>query len=106
MYKKTGTVIPKGAMFMIATGEYSDYSIQCLCRAIFDIAIDVIRDEYLILFPEQKEEYEFNSSVFMNWFINTKKLAEEIPFFEFHLETYSTEYFNVSSPEELAEERH
>jgi hypothetical protein len=105
-YEKSGTIIPKDALFTITSGEYSDYGVQCICRALADIAVDSARDEYLTLFPEQKKDYEFKRSVFINWLINTKKLAAEIPFFEFHIDSYSTEYFAVNSPEELAAERY
>lgn len=94
MNEKT-KVIPKGAIFTITTGEYSDYQTETVCKAIREIDVRSLQDEYLSEHKEQSVQYRFNSSVFLSWLINKKEYAEEIDFFEFHIGNYSTADFRL-----------
>ena len=95
MYEKI-KVIPKGAVFTITTGEYSDYYTLTVCKALTEIDTRAMQDEYLAEHPKQNERYSLEESQVIGWMINEKQYAEEIDFFELHLGSYSTADFNLS----------
>ena len=75
------TRIPKGALFIISTGEYSDYSVQTICRALVEIDYDILMTEFLASIDWYPGESEY-----INWLINTKHIAKELDYFEFHIQ--------------------
>ena len=79
--------IPKGALFLISTGEYSDYSIDGVFRALDIIDTKSLRDEYLLLHPEQRQTYQFDDREFLAW-LARKELLEPINTWEWHLSEY------------------
>lgn len=93
-------VIPKGAIFTITTGEYSDYETWAVCRALKEIDVDAIQEEYLAEHPGERKEYRFKEERAISWLINEKNYAEEMNFFELHLGDYSTADFCLYSKEE------
>lgn len=99
-YRNPGVVIPSGTFFFFSSGEYSDYSVDMFCEAFADIDVDSIREEYLNLYPDQKVDYQFKKSMFLNWVVNVKKLVREIPVWEFLVSGYSTEYFKAGERDE------
>lgn len=80
-------VIPKGALFTVTTGEYSDYSIHGVFRAIEEIDADALRAAFLTENPDQDEEYSFECDRFLVWLVR-KNLLESIDSFEWHLHDY------------------
>jgi len=84
MNNKTN-IIPFGTIFIITDGDWSDYTIHVLCKALKKINILDIQREYLAKYPKQKEDYEFNISQFIAWLVNDMHYAEEIDFEELWL---------------------
>ncbi|MBX9582444.1 MAG: hypothetical protein K2X87_19240 [Gemmataceae bacterium] len=82
-------IIPRGTVFTVTSGAYSDYSVLAVCRAVADIDTSAELAGYLKLWPEQKKDYSFHEFQFLAWLLNERRLAEEVPFMEFHVGTYS-----------------
>ena len=83
-------IIKSGTYFLITTGAYSDYSVSALYCAKRDADTESLLKEYLELYPEQKEDYEFKPHRYMKWLLVDKDIADEIPFAEYHLGDYSS----------------
>ena len=81
-------VIPSGSLLTVTTGEYSDYSVSGVFRALADIDCDSLRDTWIEEFPEQKEPYRFERMAFLAMAVRLK-LLEPIDCFEWHLGDYS-----------------
>ena len=103
--------LKQGSLFTLSHGEYSDYVIIALCRATEDIDIEALREEYMELYPEQREEYEFSPYQFANWLVNVRRSCEEVEYFYWHIGNYGTaydmpyqEYWFVGEPSRLNEE--
>lgn len=79
--------IPEGATFTITTGEYSDYCVQGVFKAIYDINPQTLLDEYLNANPKQRENYSFDDRQFLA-FVSAKGLIEQVECFEWHLCDY------------------
>ena len=82
--------IKKGTMLVISTGEYSNFTIHTLCKALQDIDTEVVKQEYLLVHPEEGVEYHANFYRFMKWIIVDKQLVEEIVYGEWYVGSYST----------------
>jgi hypothetical protein len=80
--------IPKGYIFYFSSGEYSDYNVPGVFRALKEINPDYFLERYLSEFPEQREEYSFERYQFINWLLN-QDLIESIDHLEWHLDNYS-----------------
>jgi len=78
-------MIEKGNLFIFTSGEYSDYQVVTLCKAAEDIDMEETMKEYYALFPDERDNY-LRNNVFINWAINTKKIAEELDYAEWHLD--------------------
>src|SRR5512139_289415 len=57
--------IPQGALFTITTGEYSDYTVHGVFRALKEIDMDALRKQWLRNHPEQKEMHTFDEHQFL-----------------------------------------
>lgn len=79
--------IPAGTFFTATSGEYSDYSVSGVFRALLLLNPGELRDAYLAEHPEQKGLYQFRESEFLAWLIR-KDLIEAIPCMEWHLCDY------------------
>jgi hypothetical protein len=44
--------VVKGDLIIMTSGNYSDYVIDTLCRALADFDIEEVRQEYLAQFPK------------------------------------------------------
>lgn len=82
-------IIPKNTLILFSSGEYSDYSVYGLCRAVEDINVAELRNEYINCFPEETSKYSFKEDNFIK-FIKEKKIVENIPFSEWYLASYSS----------------
>jgi len=80
--------IPAGSLFTVTSGEYSDYSVRGVFRALAAINADALRSEYLAERPEQAVEYCFREDQFLGW-VARKGLIEAVDCFEWHLCNYS-----------------
>ena len=80
-------MIKKNELFIFSSGEYSDYEVFTVCRALKNIDVDKMKDEYLKLYS--LEDYGFSEYRFMNWIINVKHLVEELDFKEWFLGTFN-----------------
>ena len=96
--REVGVIIPVGSMFLLSSGQYSNYGIDVLCRSLVDVDVDAVRLEYLKVYPGQAKEYGFKNSAFINWFINEKKMAEEVDCWELRTSAYDDEYFDIKKP--------
>lgn len=90
-------IIKKGELFILTEGEYSDYQIITLCRALTDLNTANLLNEFTgeerKIGPLKINPYEYwerpRDSNFPNWIMNVKKVAEEVPLTEWHYETYN-----------------
>jgi hypothetical protein len=82
--------IPKGRIFIISTGEYSDYDVQTIFQAKEDLDAAELSQEYLKLFPTEAVLYSLCFTKFIHWLMNIKAVVEEIDYSEWHLGDYST----------------
>lgn len=79
--------IQSGALLTVTTGEYSDYCVRGVFRALTDIDAGKVRGEYLSGRPEQREANSFDGDGFLS-FIAAKGLIEPVDCFEWHLCDY------------------
>lgn len=78
-------IIPAGSLLTISTGEYSDYSIHGVFRAIHNIDAETLRLRWLADHPEEAERYRFNAMAFLA--AATKAgLVEQVECWEWHLD--------------------
>lgn len=78
--------IPKGKIFIGSAGEYSDYGVIFICRALKDIYVDNIRKEFLD--NEKMDKYGYyNIYQFCNWLV-INGYAEEYEYDELHIDNY------------------
>lgn len=80
--------IIKDEIILISSGEYSDYSISGLLRALKAINTSEVRNDYINLHPEQTVGYSFNEEMFIEY-LKELGLVEVIPFKEWYLSSYS-----------------
>lgn len=81
-------LIPAGSLLTITTGIYSDYSVHGVFKALQDIDANALRAEWLVLHPEQAQDYSFNEDAFLGW-LARRNFIEALDCFEFHLSDYS-----------------
>jgi hypothetical protein len=79
--------IPKGALFTVTTGCYSDYSVCGVFRALAEIDCEALREEWLRKNPEQAGDYKFNESGFL---AANAHLMEPLECWDWHLADYAT----------------
>jgi hypothetical protein len=85
-------IIKTGELFLMTTGQYSDYDVKVLCRANTNINTSAVVDEYLVDHPEEAQDYHFGEFAFINWVINETKKADEVTAWEWHFSAYDTAY--------------
>lgn len=90
MKKETKKIIKKRELFIISHGEYSDYSIKCMCTALQDIDIEKLETEFRkeVGLKEEDELFYDYYGFFVHWLTNIKKCAKEIEMCEFHVGNY------------------
>lgn len=81
--------IPAGEHIIITAGEWSAYQVIGLFVADVDINIEALKDEYLLLYPDQKEPYHFEKYKFVNWLCNGKCIVKEIDSREWSVGAYA-----------------
>lgn len=81
-------LIPAGVLFTVTTGEYSDYGVSGVFRALAPIDASALREEWLAEHPEQREDYRFREGAFLGW-VARKGFLEPVDCFEWHLCDYS-----------------
>jgi hypothetical protein len=89
MPDKKMVVIPAGSLLTISTGEYSDYNVAGVFRALADIDANALQDEWKEQHPGEGDK--FDDDAFLAW-IAGRKLLEPVPSFEWHL----TDYYSFS----------
>jgi hypothetical protein len=83
-------LLKKGEITLITSGEYSDYGVQTVVRALEDFHILEMRDEYLSGHREQSGRYDADHQQFVQWLVNERKCVEEVEHREWHIGSYST----------------
>ena len=48
--------IPAGSLFTVSTGEYSDYDVKGVFRAVADIDPNALRDEWIAAHMDQADD--------------------------------------------------
>lgn len=79
--------IPKGSIITTTVGEYSDYGVVAVVRALQDLNPKELRDRYLAEFPEENDPYAFEEYKFQNW-LNKHGYVEELNHFKWHFGAY------------------
>lgn len=85
-----GNIIPKGTVFIITTGYNDEYHPRAICKALTDIDITDISDEYFANHPKQKSPDKFKVDKVIGWMINEKKYVERANLYELFLGPYAT----------------
>jgi hypothetical protein len=86
--------IPKDALFYISTGEYSDYCVTGVFRALQEIDADSLLEQWLTAHPEQRQPYKFKDKDFLT---SVAHLMQPVESWEWHIESYAmAEYMYVS----------
>lgn len=80
--------IPAGSLLTVRTGEYSDYYVRGIFRALRDIDAAKLREEYLSERPKQRERYHFEDDEFLAWAVRGGYI-EPVDGLEWHLSDYS-----------------
>jgi hypothetical protein len=80
--------IKEGDIILFSSGEYSDYSIYGIALALQDIKPDVVRNDYINLYPEQTGKYDFKVWIFMEY-LEHLGLVKPIAFKEWYTNSYS-----------------
>ena len=94
--------IPAGSLFTVSTGEYSDYDVKGVFRAVADIDPNALRDEWIAAHMDQADDYCFDYSAFMGDAVR-RGLLEAVPCFEWHQCDYSrADEMSLSGPGEWA----
>lgn len=89
-----------GTIFLVTTGEYSDYGVYATLRAKVDFDFDATLAQWLAAHPEDDREYGFSDDRFMSDLI-LSGVVEEVTVPRLHLSNYSTP---EKSPEKDASE--
>jgi hypothetical protein len=76
--------VKENDIIIFSSGDYSSYSIDMVCKAKTNFNIQEIKKEYLLLFPELKNERNFNTEKFINWILINKNIMKEINPIEYH----------------------
>ena len=76
--------VKENDIIIFSSGNYSSYSIDIVCKAKINFNIQKIKKEYLLLFPELKNERYLNTEKFINWILINKNVMEEINPIEYH----------------------
>jgi hypothetical protein len=80
-------VIPAGSLLTISSGEYSDYIVQGVFRAVRDIDAEALRAEWLAVQPEHpfpNTDITFDLYGFLGW-ITRKGLLEPVDSFNWDM---------------------
>lgn len=85
--------IPKGMLFTVTAGVYSDYGVMGVFRAVADIDVAALVNEYLSEMPRQRKRHQFNEREFLAW-LYRRGVLEAVQCMELHLGDYS-------APEEI-----
>lgn len=88
--------IPKGAIFTVTSGAYSDYHVRGVFRALEKIDLDHALSEWLQQHPDQSADYHFDDYAFME---SLSHLFEQIDAWNWHLCSYNrVNEMEVSEP--------
>lgn len=77
--------IPAGALFTVTTGEYSDYVVLGVFRALREFNPDVLLNQWLHKHPDQREYYSFSEQKFLAEMVREGHL-EPVESGEWHLD--------------------
>ena len=103
--QKIEVVIPAGSLLTVSTGEYSDYSVWGVFRALKDIDAQALREQWLADHPEQTAPYQFNEYKFFAW-VASQGVVEAVPSAVWHLGDYgraeemAVELGDIAPPQE------
>lgn len=84
-----GKKIKKGSLLLLTRGEYSDYDVTAVGRALETFDPEDLRQEWYGLHPGDREQCSADLSAFVAWLINAKGLIEELEHVELHVGSYA-----------------
>lgn len=87
--------VAKGDLIIMTSGDYSDYIIDTLCRALADFDIEEMRQEYLAQFPERDKPYSFSGAHFRKWLIADRKLLKELRAREWNFDSWGGANYEI-----------
>lgn len=98
--KNNCIIITKGSVFIISSGEYSDYEALVICEALEDINPKELQEEYYKKYPQQLNYKETEYSEFIEnavkWMVEERKcikrLNAEDDVEDFHLQSDYDKY--------------
>lgn len=96
---KRSAIIPKGMLFTITRGVYSDLENLGVFRALKDIDADVLLKKWFEDNPEQSKDYGFKDTKFLAQMVKDGVL-EDVPSMEFHLHDYGCSGEHYVYPED------
>lgn len=76
--------VQAGQALLVTSGEYSDFGIVALCKALRDFDVIPLIAEYKAMNPK---ETHFNYSEFGDWLIE-KAYVEKLPYAELYMGSY------------------
>lgn len=82
------SVIKKGTLILLSSGEYSDYSTIGLYKTLRDIPWSSVKDKYIELNPAVTDRFGFDEQPFID-FLKSEKYIESVNYVEWYLSSYS-----------------
>lgn len=74
-------IIPKDKIFLVSSGEYSDYMVHCILKAKKDLDMDVITREWASTYKQEEASIE---GVAFDTYLLKHQYADEIDYMEIH----------------------
>jgi len=78
-------LIKKDETFIITAGEYEDYNIHGLHKALKDFHMIELKEEYKNKYPQIGYYYYFNYEKFVKWIVEIKKISKPINYKECYI---------------------
>jgi hypothetical protein len=77
--------IPEGSLFTFTTGQYSEYSVTGLFKALKSIDISTLFKQWLEEHPEQAGFFNLNAYEFIAW-VTKEGYLEQVDCYEWHVD--------------------
>lgn len=84
-------MIKKDELLVLTTGEWSDYEMITICKALVDLDIEVLQSEYIKRY-NRVDASSVISSRFVTWLIS-KQFMVELSYRELHFSSYHRDRF-------------
>jgi len=85
-------IIREGQLVAISEGEWDNYRIMLVGRALQEIDTDALKTEWLAAHPDQAENYHASLDGFVLWLLRDKKLFSPVDVMDWRVGAYSNFY--------------